>query len=167
MSQQAHAYITNSLALLSDSRGFIDSASSNNRSAIYSITASISALESFLNELIQLGNGYAAHGLNNPISRMSIILKLAEENRLPIPKKFLCAYSGISGINQKKGECKQYQRIVLATEARNQLAHPKASRLTIRANEIKLEDDTKLYKKLVSNGFKADSRTGNDWHSIA
>lgn len=166
MSKQAHAYLSNAPALLNDSRRFIDTISANNRNAFYSVTASISALEAFLNELIEIGEGYKSHGLSNCLVRMSASIKIAEEQRLSVPIKFLCAYKGLLGTDLHKGSCKPYQRLIVAIFVRNHLIHPKASRLSLNSDSIELMNEGKLLKTLASNGFKIDSKVGYDWHSI-
>lgn len=166
MTQQAHAFLINSPALLNDARHLMNAISPDNRIAFYSVSASISALEAFLNEMVQFGAGKRVHGISDDIVRMAASLKIAEENRLPIPTKFLCGYKGLLGTDLDKGSCQPYQRLRVAIDVRNQLAHPKAATLQIGPNGVHSQEQNQLVKKLVSNGFKIDTKVSYDWHSV-
>ncbi|KXO09464.1 hypothetical protein AKG98_1053 [Moritella sp. JT01] len=167
MEDKAHAYLIKAPAFLNDARTHISTSFNNNRNSMYSITASISAMEAFLNELVQIGDGLRAHGQFNSIVNMSICIALAEEKRLSIPKKFICAYEGLVGSQFDKGSCRPYQKFLLAIDIRNQLAHPKASVLDISSSGIHApKSEQKLIAKLNSNGFKVDKKLTYDWESV-
>lgn len=167
MKEKSHTFLVNAPTLLNDARSHISSSSEHNRHAMYAVTASISAMEAFLNELAQYGEGYRMHGLTDPLVRMSACIILAEENRISIPKKFICAYEALLNNKFDKGSCRPYQKFLLAIEVRNQLAHPKASVLDIGPDGIHApKNEQKLVKKLVSNGFKINKTLTYDWHNI-
>ena len=95
MNQSAHAYMIKAPALLNDTRRLISRIDDYNRDGLSAISTSISAVEAFLNEIVQIGNGYKAHkhGLKNPLVRMAVDLEKAE--RKPILCKFDIAYRAL------------------------------------------------------------------------
>lgn len=166
MNQSAHAYMIKAPALLNDTRRLISRIDDYNRDGLSAISTSISAVEAFLNEIVQIGNGYKAHkhGLKNPLVRMAVDLEKAE--RKPILCKFDIAYRALKGSGFNVKVTKPIQRLQIVIDVRNELTHPKASTINISLNGISLQPkEKKLVNKLRSNGFKV-SDDPFDWERV-
>ncbi|EHH1283317.1 hypothetical protein QUN95_004605 [Vibrio parahaemolyticus] len=166
MSQSAHGYMIKAPALLNDTRRLISRIDDSNRDALSAISTSISAVEAFLNEMVQIGNGYKAHkhGLENPLVRMAVTLEMSE--RKPTLWKFDVAYRSLKGDSFNVKATKPIQQLQIVIDVRNELIHPKASTLTLTPNCMSLPPkEQKLVNKLRSNGFKV-SDDPFDWERV-
>lgn len=165
----AHTSLIKSPAILYDALTLLSNSHGNVRAnSVSAIKESVSAIEAFMNELGELGRGYEScgHSEENTVVRLGRGLREAEVNRDSIKKKVQIACEILSGTKLLKGSLLSYQKFSLVVDVRNELAHPKAS--VISLSEGKLlppKHEQKLIKRIKSYGFSCPQDSSHDWTS--
>lgn len=168
---EAHAYLIQTTSILSQVRELVVSDMNERTIAHLTVKEVCSAIESFLNELGQLGLGYEKSGHNeNSKSPNGVIvllgkkLRKAEEDRKSAKEKIQTAYESLTNKKLAKGNTPAYQKFSLLIDVRNGLIHPKASEIKITKDAMTPpKQDQKMIKRLSSNGFPYAGQDTYDW----
>lgn len=165
----AHTFLYRGPAVINDARNLISTIGAHNRNARASIITLVSSVEAFMNDMAQVGFGYAKAGYDkfNPIVLMSSVLLDAESNKCQIKEKVERAYKALTNKNLDRGKM-PFQAFSLIVDVRNALTHPKSSILTFgRKGMEPPKEEARLIKKLSSAGFKnSRNNAHHDWELI-
>ena len=166
---KAHLSLVKSASILNDALSLVSTPSENERAgSVAAIKESVSAIEAFMNELGELGYGYESHGhtIQNKIVLLGKNLREAEESRKSVKYKIQIACESLTGKKLSKGNTPTYQKFSLVVDIRNELAHPKASVITLEDNLLlPPKKDQRLIKRLRSYGFVCSDQMSHDWVS--
>ena len=164
---KGHISLIKAPAILSDALSHIITPHGNERAnSIAAVKESVAAIEAFMNELGELGYGYESHGHTekNIIVILGKELKHSEKNRKSIKQKVQVACEILSGKKLIKGNLPIYQKFSLVVDVRNELAHPKASVITVgKGVLIPPKNDQRMIRRLRSYGFKCSKENEHDW----
>lgn len=158
---KAPAILYDALTLFSNSHGNIRA------NSVSSIKESVSAIEAFMNELGELGRGYEScgHSEKSTMVRLGKGLRDAEANRDSIKQKVQIACETLSGTKLIKGQ-PIYQKFSLVVDIRNELAHPKASIISLSEGKLlPPKREQKLIRQIMSYGFSCPQDSSHDWTS--
>lgn len=164
---KAHASLIKSAAILYDALSYSRNSNGNERAnSIATIKESVSAIEAFTNELGELGYGYESNGKpeTDIIVRLGRELRNSEKNRKSIKQKIQVACEVLSGKKLAKGSLPTYQKFSFIVDIRNELAHPKASVITIHNRTLlPPKSEQRMIKRLRSYGFSCSKENSHDW----
>lgn len=165
----AHTSLIRAPAILFDAFTLFSNSHENIRAnSISAIKESVSAIEAFMNELGELGRGYEScgHSEESTMVRLGKGLREAEANRDSIKKKVQIACEILSGTKLLKGNLPIYQKFSLVVDIRNELAHPKASIISLSEGKLlPPKREQKLIRQIKSYGFSCPQDSAHDWAS--
>ena len=144
-------------------QAYEDSKKSGERSdkAIIAIVFSVSAAESFINELFDLANVYGEKANNQNFQAIAKCLNDAEKSRKAVTDKFHLSKRVIDGSGYKKGE-ELFQHFQLLVRIRNIIVHSEAK--NTQSHSIR---DEKILKQLSSLRLISKEHSANFLNNIA
>ena len=137
--------------------------SGSKEDALSIIIFAASAIEAYLNELGEVSDTFGRASGDEILKTLSVVLKDAEDSRLPTTTKCMLAKKFMTGINYDRG-ANPYQNFALLIDLRNLLIHSKP-----RGNGIAdpSSQDQRILRNLVTRRLCDDPANENFLANIA